>query len=145
MQLRHLTTSALALIILSACSDATGVTVDDLTGTWTATSIVFTSTGTPPVVVDIVAEEQASLTLLFVADGTYTLTLTEPPDPVDIESGSYTVTGSLLTLSETGTGSPDAFTINRDGDTMILSKTDDFDFDDDLVDDPAQLVITLTR
>lgn len=40
------------------------------------------------------------------------------------------MTGSTLTLSQTGEGSPEAFTISRDGDSMTLTVTDEeFDFD----------------
>lgn len=101
MKLRHLTTSAMALIVMSACTDSTGLEVDDLTGTWTASSIVFTSTADATVSADLVADE-----------------------------GTYIVTGSTLTLSQTGEGSPEAFTISRDGDSMTLTVTDEeFDFD----------------
>ena len=53
--------------------------------------------------------------------------------------------GSILTLSLTGEGSPQAFTVARDGDTMTLTVTDEvFDFTEG-VEETATLVITLTR
>jgi len=54
----------MALILMSACSEATGVTADDLAGTWTATSMVFTSVANPEQTADVVAEG-ASLTLVL--------------------------------------------------------------------------------
>ena len=54
------------------------------------------------------------------------------------------MTGSTLTLSQTGQGSPESFTIVRDGDTVTLTDTaEEFDFTE--VEEPAILVITLTR
>ena len=43
MKLKHLTTSALALILIAGCGDDDGVGVepDDIAGTWTATSMLF--------------------------------------------------------------------------------------------------------
>jgi hypothetical protein len=132
MKLKHLTTSALALILMSACSDSTGLEVDDLTGTWTASSIVFTSVADPTVSADMVADEGATLTLTLGAEATYTLILTIPQEETEDEAGTYVVSGSTLTLSQTGEGSPEAFTISRDGDTMTLTDNDEeFDFDEE--------------
>ncbi len=78
MKLRHLTTSAMALIVMSVCTDSTGLEVDDLTGTWTASSIVFTSTADATVSADLVADEGASFVLTLGADATYTFILTIP-------------------------------------------------------------------
>ena len=145
MKLRHLTISALALILMTSCGDATGVTADDLTGTWTASSMVFTSTADPTLSADIVAVDGATLTLVLVADTTYTLTVTVPPDPVEIDMGSYEVVGSILTLSPSGTGSPEPFALSRNGNTMTLTDSaETFDFTPD-VDEAATLVITLSR
>ena len=145
MKLKHLTFSALALMLMSGCGDSTGVEVDDLAGLWTASSVVFTSVADPAVSVDIVTEG-ATVTLTLGADGSYTLVITDPVDPTETESGSYVAAGSTLTLSETGTGSPEPFTIVRSGDSMTLTDTnDDFDFNDDQAETDAILVITLSR
>ena len=146
MKLRHLTISTLALILMTGCGDATGVEPDDLAGTWTASSVIFTEIAAPNATVDIVATESAAVSLVLRADSTYTLTITVPPEAADIESGTYEVLGTVLTLSQTGEGSPEPFTIARDGDTMTLTDTDEeFDFNDDQTETPATLVITLTR
>ena len=145
MKLRHLTISAMALILMSACSDATGLETADLAGTWTASSIVFTSVADPEVSVDVVTVEGATLTVTLGEDDTYTWIFTnEVPEESENEAGSYVVTGSTLTLSQTGHGSPELFTIVRDGNTMTLTVTDE-DFDFTQVEEPAILVITLTR
>ena len=144
MKKRHLISSTLALVLMTACGDATGVEPDDLAGTWTATSMVFTSTADPTLSVDIVAEG-AALTIVLVADATYTFTFTFPGEETENEAGAYTASGTDLTFSPTGTGSPESFTLSRDGDTMTLTDSDElFDFTLD-VEEAATLVITLTR
>ena len=67
MKLRHLTTSALALIVMAACTDDTsvGVEPDDLAGTWSSTSFILTSAVNPSMSMDLVAEEGALVTLVL--------------------------------------------------------------------------------
>ncbi len=144
MKLKHLTTSALALILMSACTDATGVEVDDLAGTWTATAMVFTSAADPTTFVDLVPEG-AALTLVLGAEGSYSFIYVSPWEPTEDEAGVYEVSGTTLTLSVTGTGSPEAWEISRNGDTMTLTDSAEvFDFVDGVEED-ATLVITLVR
>ena len=147
MKLRHLTTPALALILMSACSDdGTGVDPDDLAGTWTATSIVFTSVADPTVSVDLVAEEQAGLTFTFGDDDTYTLVFTFPGEEIENETGTYVVSGSTLTLSPSDQEESDNFAIVRDGNSLTLTANEeDFAFDDEADEEPATLVVMLTR
>ncbi len=145
MKLRHLTTSAMALILMSACTDTTGLEVDDLAGTWTASSIVFTSVADPLVTADLVADG-ATMTLTLAEDNTYTLVITFPQEENEDEAGSYVVAGSTLTLSQTGEGSPSVFVIIRDGDTMTLTVADEeFAFVEGADEEAATLVVILTR
>ena len=150
MKLRHMTTSALALILMAACTEATGVEetsleTDDLAGTWTATSMVLTSLADNTLSVDLVAQDGALVTLVLGADGTYDFTFVSDVELTENEVGTYTVSGSSLTIDPTGTAEgPETFTISRTGDTMTLTGADDHDFT------PGQwvdvtMVITLTR
>ncbi len=144
MKKRHLISSAVALVLMTACGDATGVEPDDVAGTWTATSMVFTSTADPTLSVDIVPLG-ASLSFVLGAGGSYSFTFTTPLEPDENEAGAYTVTGTNLNLSPTGTGSLETLTISRDGDTMTLTGSDTFEFDVLVGEEPATMVITLTR
>ena len=60
-------------------------------------------------------------------------------------AGVYEVSGTTLTLSITGTGSPEAWEISRNRDTMTLTDSAEvFDFIDGVEED-ATLVVTLVR
>jgi hypothetical protein len=148
MKLRNLTISAVALILMAACTDATGgtgVEPDDLAGTWTSTSFVLTSVATPTVSLDLVAVDGAVVTLVLGTDGTYTFTFVSNVEDTENETGTYTVVGNTLSTTPTGTGGPETMAISRNGDTMTLTMDDDFDFDDNGTFDAAVLVIVLTR
>ena len=145
MKLRHLTISTLALVLMAGCGDdSTGLEADDLAGTWTATSMVFTQTAAPMASVDIVAQDMAVLTLVLTAASTYTLTFVFPPDATENinEMGTYTTTSTSITITPTG-GTAETSALSRDGDTMTVTQDDDFDFGSG--GEPATLVTTLTR
>lgn len=148
MNKRHLTISALALILMSACSDATGVTIDDLAGEWTASSIVFTSTEDATLSVDQV-EAGAILTLVLGPTGSYTFAFTFPEEEGEDETATYTVDGSTLTITPDPEAHPEGeveeFIIERDGDSMTLTAPDFYDFDDLHPEEPSDMVISLTR
>ncbi len=142
MNSRHLGISALALMLATACGDATGLEPADLQGTWVANSMVFTSTADPTLTVDLIAEG-ATLELQLAADGMFLWTLTELGSAPATNTGAYLAVGTTLTLA--GVGSPVQFTITRDGNNMTLTANDEYDFDEDSVDEAASLRITLTR
>ena len=143
MKLKHLTISALALILMSACTDATGIEPDDLAGIWTAQSILFTSVEDATLKVDV-ADEGATMSLTLGEDGTFSWTFVFPGEQAEIDTGTYTVSGTTITIAESGEHEPETFTIVRDGDTLTLTLADEFDFTEGVEVD-ATLVITLTR
>lgn len=134
---------ALALVGLAgvlACSDA--VAPEDIAGDWTATSFVFTSVADPDESVDII-DAGGSLSTTFEADGDYAITYSFAGS-TDTDGGTYTIDGDHITLDD-GTD-PISGTIELSGDTMTLRLTGaEFDFDDDGTDDPATVLIVLTR
>ena len=146
MKLRHLITSALALILMSACTDGlVDVNVDEIVGTWTATSMVFTSDADADVSVDLIAEG-ATLSVVLGAEGTYSLVIHEPGFEPEDEGGTYSVDGAILTLDPIEFEENDSFEAVLNGNTLTLTSSDDeFDFDDDEIEDPASLVVTLSR
>lgn len=73
MNKRHLTISAMALILMNACTESTGVEPVDLAGTWTVMPFEFTSVENPELTTDLV-DEGATPTLVLDTEGGFTLT-----------------------------------------------------------------------
>ena len=143
MKHKHLTISALALILMSACTEATGVEPNDLAGAWTATSIVFTSVADPTLTVDLAAEG-ATMSLTLNVDGTYTWAFVFPGEPTENETGTYAVSSNILTTTESLENFVETMAIVRSGDTLTLTLADVYDFTQG-VEEAATMVIVLTR
>ncbi len=125
----------------------------DLVGNWAAgqnidgTKMTYTSMGTPPIPVDMIAF-QSALNVVLRSDNTYTLTIVVPPlDVNEIEEGKVSYSGNRLTL--TADDYPDeaiTFEWSLNGDLLTLKSNDaEFDFNFDDVDDPAILDIILRK
>ncbi len=138
--------SLLLAAALGACSDSTGLEPNDLAGTWVASVWVFTNPANTSQTADI-AVLGGSFMLVLSADGTFTSTIQEPGDDLpDIDTGTYEVVGSLITIAESGQGSPTEFQAVRDGDSMTFTTSDEeYDWNDDQVDDSASMRIVLDR
>ncbi len=138
-------TVILAAALLSGCGDSTGVSVNDLAGTWTATQYVFTSQVDASQTVDLITQG-GSFTLTILEDSTFTSQFLEPGEELKTRTGTVTVVGSTITIAESGQGSPEAFTVSRDGNAMtLIMLNEDYDFDGDDVDEDATLRIELER
>jgi hypothetical protein len=81
------------------------------------------------------------------ADGTFTWLITDPGLEAIVEDGdgTFAVEGTLLTLADSGEGSPEAYTAIRNGDSLTLTISDEWDFDGDEVPEDATLTIALSR
>ena len=130
----------------SACSDSTGLEANDLAGTWGATVWELTNPAVADQSVDVLAAG-GSLTIMFNSDSTFTSTILDPGETIpDVDTGTYEVVGSVLTIAESGSGSPTPFQAVRDGNTLTLTSSDgDYDWDDNGTDDPANERIVLSR
>ena len=146
MKLRHLITSALALILMSACTDGlVDVNVDEIVGTWNATSMVFTSDADSEVSVDLIAEG-ATLSVVLSAEGTYSLLIQEPGFEPEDEGGTYSVDGAILTLDPNEFEEDDSFETVLNGNSLTLTSSDDeFDFNDDEIEEAASLEVRMSR
>jgi len=134
-----------AAVFIVGCGDSTGVEVDDLEGTWIATSYVFTNIANTSQTVDVISQG-GSYTLTIRSDSSFTASFVEPGESMETRVGNVIVTGTVLTIAESGQGSPTDFSAVRNGDQMTLTTTDeDYDFDDDDVDDAATLMVELAR
>ncbi len=145
--MKRLTFGALAVVAVASlgCSDATGVSLEDLTGTWVATQYSFTNLADPTQSMDLISAG-GGLTLTVEATGDYTATLVVPGDAPEVITGTVSVAGDTLTISESGQGSPTPYLASRSGGTLTLtSDEEEFDFDDDGVEEPASARIVLVR
>jgi hypothetical protein len=139
---------ATMVVVLTRTDVETSVEPDDLAGTWTATSLVFSS-----VEGNLVSEDEvtagAVLTLVLREDATYTFSFVFG-DEIEDETGTYTVSGNTLTVTPLTPEAldPETMAIVRDGDTMTLTLDDIYDFtpDDDVDDEElATMVVIFTR
>lgn len=136
--MRSIMAGALAVTLATACSDSTAPTGDDLVGTWEATAATFTPVdGTAS---DLLADG-SGFTLVIRADNTYTVTFTAPDSEPEVENGTYTLSGGVLTITPTGEPTEvESFDVSLNGNTLTMT-------DDDAVEDdvPGTLRLVLQR
>ena len=126
--------------LATGCGDSTGLTTEDLVGTWQAMSYTFEDDATGQLSVDLVALQGASFTLGVTADGTATTVFNDGQGSSSSDSGQLSSDGSSLTLA----GS--TFSASRSGNILTLVDTAaEHDFDGNGSDEPADLTIRLQR
>jgi len=126
-----------------ACSDDTGPSEDELTGSWLATKVELVSVANPATKVDLVALG-GTVRLVLSASNTYTLTLVVPGEPQEVITGTWSASEDVLTLTDDDGDLQ--FEMSLSGDTLTLSGADaEFDFNDDSIDEPAKVNLTLVR
>ena len=141
--------AVLAVVAVAACNDSTGagngIEVADLVGTWNATVLEFTNQANTSQKVDLIAMG-GSVSMVVSSNGNYALTITFPGDPAEVEAGTISINGNLLTLTETGEVDPTEFVANLSGNTLTLTSSDEeYDFDDDDSDEPASLRVVFAK
>ncbi|MDH3206197.1 MAG: lipocalin family protein [Gemmatimonadota bacterium] len=137
------------LVVLSASGcggdDPTGVaaTVADMLGSWTITALTFTSV--PPGDSEELISQGFSGEVEFRSDLTYTLSTTDPQQVVEVDNGTFSVSGSTLTL--TLPGDVTNLTIQELTSTAatLYSADDSFDFNGDDQDTPATVTVRLAK
>lgn len=145
--MKHLASGALAVMLMGivACSESTGVSVDDLAGTWSATQFLFTNPANAAQTYDMIAAG-GSLSLTVQPNGDYSATMTVPGNAPEAFTGTISVEGDILTLAESGHGSPTPYNASRSGNTLTLTTDDElFDFDEDGTEELASLRLVLVR
>ena len=138
MRVARVLAAGAMVVAVAACGDSTGITVEDLVGTWEATEIVFTNSANTSESVDVI-DLGASLTVTINSAGTVSTVFDDGQGGTDSDSGTLSVDGSTLTVGG------ETFEAERSGDVLILTGEDQWDFDEDGTDDPATLTIRLVR
>jgi hypothetical protein len=143
------------LFLISSCGGETsGPPPETLIGAWNATSVELVSVADSSVRVDLVADLDATVTLVLEPepDNDFTLTVSyEGPEPggpwgFDEEvTGTWSASKDVLTLTISET-SQWQFEIDLQGDRLRLTEADtSYDFDGDDVLEDADLSLDLTR
>ena len=150
--LRTLVAPLLAVTFVVGCSDSLSIGANStpeeiseaLTGTWNATSFVFTSEANSSETFDVIANG-GSFTLTF-TDNEFSGTFTGPGEN-ETFSGTYVAQGTNLILTgDLEPNDPETFGFTMSGsNTLSITADDVFDFDDDGVDEPATMDIVLQK
>lgn len=119
-----------------ACSDddeTTGVTINDLAGSWDGSSVLLTLNANPDVQRDLVQDLGLTVTLEVRANETYTFTAALGAVPVEVVNGDFTLTGSnrfeLTNDDEPGVTWEGTFTLAGDNLSVTLQDVTLLDFD----------------
>ena len=130
-------------VIWIACGDPTGIEPGAIAGTWNSITYGFVNRADPTETVELVSQG-ASLTVTFTSDGDFTWDFRDVDGAVETRSGTFSVAGDVLTLSESGQEDP-FLAVRHDDSLTLRTGNREFDFNEDGTDEPAELRIFLTR
>jgi hypothetical protein len=142
--------SSAALLLglqLVACGrDATGPdtpSLADIAGRWRANKIEYTNKADPSERADL-AQLGARLVATFAASGDVTLVLTVLGQQ-EVVHGTASVVNNQLVIRDALSGAVESLNPTLDGSTLTLRADASFDFDLDGQEEPATLLIVMTR
>jgi hypothetical protein len=125
-----------------------GITMAELVGSWDAVEVVFTNLANPSETMDLVALG-ADVTLTASSGGDFALVMMLPGEGYQVQTGVVSVQGGRVVIEDDDDpGEPGTFSADLDGNLLTLELVDgevEIDFDDDGVDDPADLRLVLGR
>ena len=136
-----------AALVVACGDDTTGITIQDLVGTWDATSLELTPDDNPGFTIDLVNTLGGEVTLIVSGNGRYTF-ITDVLQQVDTIQGDFEIDGNNVTLTndDDPPGEPPlegTFSLSSDQNdltiTVLHAELTDLDQPPDGVDDPATL------
>lgn len=128
----------IACVAMLGCEDALGIGLQDLQGTWEASTYRYAENAAPTNTVDVIQRDGASFTLTVEADGTASTLFDDGLGGSSSDSGSLDGTRTTLTLA----GSE--FRALRSGDVLTLTDVStSFDFGSGST--AATLVVVMNR
>ncbi|MGD8869618.1 MAG: lipocalin family protein [Gemmatimonadales bacterium] len=129
-----------------ACGDGSvGPSASEITGSWQATSYEYVSVADPSTSVDLIADENWSVTLALASNGSYTLTQTPPGGGPQMSSGTWELDGDVFNVAPTGTQFRLQFDIVLSGNILRLTGADaEYEFVENQPED-AKLNMVFTR
>ncbi len=143
---KSIVAGGIALALITGCGDgdSTGVSLDDLAGTYAATSFEFRAVGDPTTTYDLVQDGGATIELTVEADADYLLVAQVPGFPDDMESGTLDITGDDITFNSTDVSSG-PFSLSGSILTITITSGAEFDFDGDATDEPATVHLVFQK
>jgi len=119
----------------------TGTLIEDLAGTWVATTWRYTSVEDPSVVLDVLAGVNRSVTLTVTLDSRLYFVI--EPEGWTSTTDELLIEGDTI-MTRDGSGS-ESFVFSLEGDVLSFSGLQEVDFDGDGTQDPAILEAVLIR
>jgi hypothetical protein len=135
-----------AVLTLGCGDDKTGPSAASLVGTWNATVAEFYLQSNPTIRVEAISEYGATLTVTFAANNSYSILIEVPGEPDEIQTGTWSMGGDVLTLEPDGISGEIQFDAELANDILTLTGGHVmFDVDDDGTDDEAGLNLVMER
>jgi hypothetical protein len=134
------------LIAGTGCGDdnPSGPSKDEITGTWQATKVEYTTPAGVPMV-DLVALG-GSASLVLNPDNTLVYTITPAGGVANVTDGTWQLSTDMMTVTPSGMSFSWQFDVDFSGDQLRMSGADvEFDYDNDDIDEPAKLNLVFTR
>jgi hypothetical protein len=136
-----------AAMVAAGCSSdgGSGPSPSDVSGAWQLTKMQFVSQANPQLSVDLIAQG-GTATMTIDADKTFVIILNAPSTPTETIAGTWSLSGSVLTMVRTGKSGDLQFQVTLTAQTIKLAGASvEFDVNDDGTDEPATLNIEGTR
>jgi hypothetical protein len=136
-----------AAVVGSACSEdgssPSAPTAQTLEGTWRATKAEFVSIASSSKRIDVVAQG-ATVTFAFSGQN-YTFTLAQPGQATVVQTGTWSASSDVMTLTRTGSSGNQQFDMNFSGNNLTLNGANAlFDFNTGAFEE-AKLYLALVR
>jgi hypothetical protein len=126
-------------------NSATTPTPTTLAGTWKATRAEFVNASNSSQRVEAIAQGY-TITLTLESGGTYTQQTTDPGQPTQTTTGTWSASKDVLTMKPTGQSGDTQFDMTLNGSTLTLNGGHVlFDVNNDDHDEEAILNMTLAR
>ena len=136
----------LLLVVGVGCGDddPSGPSKDEITGTWQATKVEYTTPAGVPMM-DLIALG-GSASLVLDADNSLVYTVTPAGGTAKVTTGTWQLSTDMITVTPTGMLFSWQFDVEYSSDELRMSGADvEFDYDDDDIDEPAKLNLVFTR
>ena len=128
------------IVLMAGCGDSTGVSLEDLTGTWNTTHYMYINPADTTQAVDLISAQGASFILTVASDSSVSTVFDNGQGGSSSDSGTFDADGAVLMLAG------NAFAAARLGDRLTLTDdTNAYDFDGNGSDELAQLRIEMRR